>query len=139
MRRYLLDTGPLAALLLARPALVSLITPWMMQHEAATSILMYAEVTEYLRSLSNPSQRQRALRTLLGEVYPYYLTYPMLERYADLRRQMRTPRGPGLIGDIDTLVAATALERDLTVVTMDEDYRRVPGLKVLLLPKRQHP
>ena len=136
MRRYLLDTGPLAALLLARPALVSLITPWMMQHEAATSILMYAEVTEYLRSLSNPSQRQRALRTLLGEVYPYYLTYPMLERYADLRRQMRTPRGPGLIGDIDTLVAATALERDLTVVTMDEDYRRVPGLKVLLLPKR---
>ena len=39
MRRYLLDTSPLAALLLARPAAVALITPWMERHEAATSIL----------------------------------------------------------------------------------------------------
>jgi len=48
MRRYLLDTSPLAALLLARPAAVALITPWMEGHEAATSILAYAEVVEYM-------------------------------------------------------------------------------------------
>jgi predicted nucleic acid-binding protein len=28
------------------------------------------------------------------------------------------------------MIAATALERNLTVVTTDRDYERVPGLKV---------
>jgi predicted nucleic acid-binding protein len=67
---------------------------------------------------------------LLGAIYPYFLTYAILERYAAIRRALRPPHGPGLIGDIDTLIAATALERNLTVVTMDRDYERVPGLKV---------
>lgn len=44
-------------------------------------------------------------------------------------------RGVGLIRDIDTLIAATALEHDLTVVTLDGDFQRVPVLKVMLLPR----
>lgn len=44
---------------------------------------------------------------------------------------MRPPHGPGLIGDIDTLIAATALEHNLTVVTLDSDFTRVSGLLVL--------
>src|SRR6266704_6465780 len=95
MRRYLLDTSPLAALLLARPAAVALITPWMERHEAATSILVYAEVVEYMKGRSDFSTRHAHLRTLLGEVYPYFLTYRILERYADLRRSLRPPHGPG--------------------------------------------
>jgi predicted nucleic acid-binding protein len=39
------------------------------------------------------------------------------------------PQGQ-LIGDIDILLAATASERDLTVLTIDGDFARVPGLKV---------
>lgn len=135
MRRYLLDTGPTAALLLSRPAVVALATPWMERHEAATSILVYGEVTEYLRSLSGPTQREVELRSLLGEIYPYYLTYRIMARYAQLRRQMRAPHGSGLIGDVDTLIAATALERNLTVVTMDGDFERVPDLRVLLVSR----
>src|SRR5215475_6458426 len=76
MRRYLLDTSPLAALLLARPAAVALITPWMERHEAATSILAYTEVVEYMKGRSDFSNRHAHLRTLLGEVYPYFLTLP---------------------------------------------------------------
>jgi len=135
MRRYLLDTSPLAALLLARPAAVALITPWMERHEAATSNLVYAEVVEYMKGRSDFSTRHAHLRTLLGEVYPYFLTYRILERYADLRRSLRRPHGPGLIGDIDTLIAATALERNLTVVTIDTDFQRVPNLRVILLSR----
>ena len=37
--------------------------------------------------------------------------------------------------DIDTLIAATALERQLTVVTMDGDFLRVSGLGVILLDR----
>ena len=66
---------------------------------------------------------------------PYFLTYAIVERYADIRRAMRAPHGPGLIGDVDTLIAATALERNLTVVTLDQDFTRVPGLHVQLLER----
>ena len=48
---------------------------------------------------------------------------------------MRPPYGPGLIGDIDTLIAATAREHRLTVVTIDGDYTRVPSLSVMHLDR----
>ena len=109
----------------------------MRAHEAATSIVAYGEVIEYIKALPNFARRHQALRTLLREVYPYFLTYRILERYAEIRRQLRPPRGRGLIGDMDTLIAATALERNLTVVTIDSDFGRVPGLKVRLIPKEE--
>ena len=56
-----------------------------------------------------------------------------MERYADLRRAMR--RTIGIIGDVDALIAATALEHDLTVVTPDGDLTRMPGLSVMHFPR----
>ena len=109
MRRYLLDTSPLAAYLLGRPRAVSLLDPWLTRHEAATSILVYAEVIEYLKGLPDFPTRRSQLRRQLQEIRPYLLTYAIVERYADLRRSMRTPHGTGLIGDVDTLIAATAI------------------------------
>jgi predicted nucleic acid-binding protein len=135
MRRYLLDTGPLAALLHARPRVVEIVRPWMLEHEACTSIVAYGEVVEYILGLGDFQGRQDSLRILLREVVPLFLTYPIVERYSQIRRQLRPPHGPGLIGDIDTLIAATALERDLTIVTVDDDFRRVPGLRVILLSR----
>ena len=62
----------------------------------------------------------------LNQIIPYPLTYPILERYADIRRTLRPLHKD--IGDIDTLIAATALEEDLILLTIDHDYERVPGL-----------
>jgi predicted nucleic acid-binding protein len=135
VRRYLLDSALVAALLHNRPAAVTLVRPWLFAHEAATSILVYGEVVEYIKTRPNFLSHHRGLRALLGEVYPYFVTYPILERYADLRLGLRKPHGPGLIGDIDTLIAATALERRLTVVTTDHDFSRVPRLSVMLLDR----
>ena len=39
------------------------------------------------------------------------------------------------IGDIDTLIAATAIEANLTLVTTDGDFQRVPGLQVMAIPR----
>jgi predicted nucleic acid-binding protein len=130
MRRYLLDTGPLGAYLQGREPAVDLFLPWIRRSEASTSVLVYGEVIEYIKGLHNYPTKYMVLRGLLGAIYPYFLTYSILERYAEIRRALRPPHGPGLIGDIDTLIAATALERNLTVVTTDSDYERVPGLKV---------
>ena len=105
------------------------------QRAAATSILVYGEVVEYLKSVPSSTQRRRQLRERLVEIHPYALSYPTLDRYADLRRELRPPYGPGLIGDIDTVIVATALTRGLTLVTTDIDFLRVPGLNPILLDR----
>lgn len=132
MSRYLLDNGVLVAYLKARPGAVQLIDPWVAAGEAATSLIVYGEAIEYLRGGTSFARRRAELRTLLQTVTPYRLSYPILERYADLRRALR-PRGL-LLGDMDTLIAATALVHGLTVVTLDGDFARVPGLSVMHLP-----
>jgi predicted nucleic acid-binding protein len=137
MKLYLLDSTLLAAFLSGRPSAVELIEPWIENHQAATSILCYGEVIEYLKSKPNFEEHQAQLKLLLSEIYTYFLTFPILERYADIRRKLRTPRGPGLIGDVDTLIAATAIERNLTLVTVDSDFERnIPNLKLNLIPRK---
>jgi predicted nucleic acid-binding protein len=136
VRRFLLDTTPIAAYLNDRPAAVQLIRPWVEQREVATSILAYAEVVEYIKSFSDFELRHMQLRRLLRDIYPYFLTYSILERYADIRRQLRPPYGPGLIGDMDTLIAATAIQQGLTLVTVDSDFERVPNLDLMLISIR---
>jgi predicted nucleic acid-binding protein len=137
MRQYLLDSAPLAGYLHGRKPFVDLIAPLIQHHRAATSIMVYAEVIEYLKGLPDFTHRKKQLQMLLREVYPYFLSYPILERYADIRRYLRPPHGGGLIGDVDTLIAATALESHLTVITTDHDFKHVPGLRVHLLDTKK--
>ncbi len=133
MKRYLLDTSLLAAYLQSRVTAVQLIRPLIERHEVATSILVYAEVVEYIKGLPQYQKRLVELRQLMREIYPYFLTYAILDRYADIRRNLRPPHVIGLIGDMDTLSAATAIERNLTIVTIDRDFARVSHLKMKLV------
>jgi predicted nucleic acid-binding protein len=135
MSGYFLDTPLITAYLRGRPGTIALLAPWMSANEAGTSIVVYGESIEYLRNFPDPQKWQVALRAMLRQIRVYDLTYAILERYADLRRAMRPPYGPGLIGDIDTLIAATALVYGLTVVTLDGDYTRVPALSVMHLSR----
>lgn len=134
MRYYLLDSPIVTGYLKGRKV-VTLVEPWVEQNQAATSLLVYGEISEYNHSFPDFARRQTDLRALLQQVYPYGLSYLILERYAELRRMLRPPQGPGLIGDIDTLIAATALVYDLTLVTTDSDLSRVPDLRLMLLPR----
>lgn len=133
MRRYLVDSSILAAYLHGRSTVVSLLTPFIEASELATSILVYAEVVEYLMGLKNFKNKRTQLRKLLGAIYPYFVTYSILDKYAEVRRELRPPRGKGLIGDIDTLIAATALQRKLTIITTDKDFLRVPKLEAIFV------
>ncbi len=138
MSRYLLDTNILTAYLRGRSKVVAVVDPWIAADEAATSIVVYGEVVEYLQRLSDTAYAHHLglLRGLLSQrVYPFPLTYAILERYATLRRSLRQPYGAGLIGDIDTLIAASALEHELEIVTTDSDFTRVPDLGVRLIPR----
>ena len=116
---------------------MSLVSPWVNAGEAATSTLVYAEVVEYLAGRSDFVQAQRQLQRMLLDIFPFFPTFPILDRYAAIRRQLRPPHGPGLIGDIDTLIAATAIEKGLTLVTTDGDFSRVPQLSLRVIPRLQ--
>jgi predicted nucleic acid-binding protein len=135
MRRHLLDTPLLSALLLNRPFAVQLITPWIENAEVATSILVYGEVNEYIRGRVDYAQLHARLLDLLKGIPPLFITYSIMRRYGELRRDLR--RTNSLIGDIDTIITATTLERNLTLVTSDGDFQRVPGLKLMTVPRAQ--
>ena len=135
MRRFLLDTPMVSAYLLERPTALRLVNPWIRSREAATSVLVYGEVNEYIRGRSDYVQLNAQLVDLLKEIMPFFITYPIMRRYGEIRRMLRPINA--LVGDVDTLIAATALERDLTVVTVDGDFQRVPALKLMLVPRAQ--
>jgi tRNA(fMet)-specific endonuclease VapC len=134
---YLLDTGVLTAYLKQRPAIKALVDPWVQQGQARTCLLVYGEIVEYFYSLPNAAQRITQLQTLVQVLGTLNLSIAIEERYATIRRALRPPHGPGIIGDIDTLIAATALEHQLTLVTADSDFQRVPGLLLMQLSRIQ--
>jgi tRNA(fMet)-specific endonuclease VapC len=131
MKRYLLDTSLLAAYSHNRPTAVTLLASWIQHDEVVTSIVVYGEVIEYLKGLPKYQEKYYKLQILLHEIPPYPLTYAILERYADIRRTLRPLHND--IGDIDTLIAATALEHHLTLVTINRDFERVPKLNFQLV------
>jgi predicted nucleic acid-binding protein len=125
--RYLLDTSIIVGLLrrrLGSDALHALAA----QRETATT----ASSTRRPVSAGFPIRAHRR-RSALRDVHPSVFTYQTFDRYGEIRRALRPLNQ--MIGDIDTLIAATALERTLTVVTLDQDYQRVPGLSVHLLTR----
>ena len=78
MRLYLLDSNVLAAYLLGKQGAERLVHDWVRNEEAATSILVYGEVYEYLKGLPDMPKRLVALHTLLQKVHPYPLSYQPL-------------------------------------------------------------
>jgi len=51
--RYLLDANLLAAFFRGKKNALSLVTPWIAQKEATTSILVYGEIIEYLMGFAD--------------------------------------------------------------------------------------
>jgi predicted nucleic acid-binding protein len=123
--------------LLARPWVLPQLQPMVEAGSAVTSVLVFGDVTEYLHNRRDFESRYQRLWQLTEHIYPYSVSIQVAARYAALRRQLRPPRGQGLIGDVDILIAATALENDLTVVTMDSDFLRAPNLRVTLIARQQ--
>ncbi len=131
MSRYLLDTSPLTAYLMGYRRATGLLSPWISSNDVATSILVYGEAYEFIRGFADfPAMHTQLQALLSGPIPVYNLTFGILGRYADMRRTLRPSNS--LIGDVDTLIAATALEYRLTVVTANQThFQKVPGLNVM--------
>jgi predicted nucleic acid-binding protein len=73
MKKYLLDTSVVAGYLLARSKAKQLVRPLLTQDEAATSMLVYGEVAEYVKKFADFSAYKASLEALLEQIYPFPL------------------------------------------------------------------
>jgi len=99
--------------------------------EIAVSIISYMEVYEGIER--DPDSRAFAAKfeTLLQRI-PLVLVSPQVaRRCARIRHNLRTQGRRVNQRALDLLVAATALEHNLTLVTRNvNDYRDIPGIQI---------
>jgi tRNA(fMet)-specific endonuclease VapC len=99
---------------------------------AAMSVIGYMEAIEGLSRSTNPQEAQARFELLVELLLVMDLPIREARRCADLRRALRQANRRVRTRALDLLVAATALEHGLTLVTNNQaDYRDIPGLAVL--------
>lgn len=103
---------------------ITLVTP------PAISVITYAELLYGLKKSKNPKQRERfdsMLRDLQMVILP--VTPAIIERFIAIKVPLES-KGEKL-EDFDLLIAATALEHNLTLITGNKKhFSRVPGLSL---------
>ncbi len=96
---------------------------------SAISSISVAEVCEGAFGARDPVIAVPRVRAFLANFAILAVTAPVAERFAWLRATLR--RQGLLIPDMDLLIAATALEHDLTLVTRNQrHFARIPGLQI---------
>ncbi len=126
--KYLVDSDYVADYLGARPNAIQLLS-FFAKDDLSISIITYGEIYEGIhfgRDLQKTTDVfQRFLRSI--EILP--LTKPIMQQFARMRGELR--RTGKIIGDFDILIAATAIQHHLTLVTRNiKDYQRIPNLKM---------
>lgn len=103
------------------------------------SLITYGEQYEGAHYARNPQHALNGLRAFLRDKDLLPLTSEIMERFAITRGQLSQPVRQQ-IGDMDLLIAATALHHDLTLVTRNtRDFGPVPNLTVFEEPKGGSP
>ncbi|MSQ28083.1 MAG: type II toxin-antitoxin system VapC family toxin [Dehalococcoidia bacterium] len=78
---------------------------------------------------NDPDRHERIFLEFLRHVPALPLNRPIMQRVARLHGELR--RSGNLVGDTDLLIAATALEHELILVTRNvRHFERIPGLLV---------
>lgn len=95
----------------------------------AVSTITLAEVYEGAFGQANPVPHLESARRFLAGFAVIDVTEQIAVRFAELRHSLR--RQGNLIPDMDLLIAATALEFDLTLLTRNlRHFERVPDLRL---------
>lgn len=95
----------------------------------ALSLVTYGEVYDGIYSGHDPVGSEAGFLRLLQVVQVIPLDEEIMRRFASIRGALR--RSGRKIGDSDIMIAATALQFGLTLVTRNLDhFERIPGLKL---------
>ena len=127
---YLIDTDWVIDLLASVPEAVQLLDR-LAQGGIAISIITYMEAYQGVERSPHPEEAQNKLSALLDSLPVVSLSPAVAQRCARLRETLRKQGKRVNARSLDLIIAATALEYNLTLVTRNtEDYADVPGLKL---------
>lgn len=126
--KYLVDTDWVAYYLKGRESAVELLTR-LAGDGLGISLVTFGEIYEGIYYGKDPEQAEQGFREFLDWVDTVPLNRTVMKRFARIRGHLR---GEGqLIGDPDTLIAATAIYYGLTLGSRNvRHFERVPGLQL---------
>jgi len=131
MRSLLLDTTVISDYLRGREPSAGLVHEYLKEQEELTlSILTWYEVDRGLRKVGS-GRRRRILERLCRESRVLPVTREVLDRAADIWVDLQK-RGRS-VGEVDIMIASTALIAGFGIATRDRDYEVIPGLHVEFL------
>lgn len=120
MERYLIDNNAISSFLsasLSEPAMV-----FMASAIDQTPILSVITEIEALSWVSQDKTKERLLKQFVSDATILALSPEIVTECVRLRRsrKIKTP---------DAIIAATALVHDLTLITSDQGFANIPGLR----------
>ncbi len=95
----------------------------------AVSVVSVAELYEGAFRSNNTTRNIRSIRDFLDTVVVLGIDDDICMSFG--REMARLSRVGMIMGDLDLLIAATALQHDLTLLTLDSDFERVEGLRTV--------
>jgi predicted nucleic acid-binding protein len=127
---YLVDADILADYLGGRPDIGLLMTT-LLTEGVAISAITYLEILEGIRGGRDAKRRERYFRRFLKQARVLALGRPVAERAVAIRLHLRREKRQIDERALDILVAATAIEHKLTLVTRNtRHYADIPGLRL---------
>lgn len=125
---YLIDSSWIIDYLAGDPAAASLLSTLVPQG-IGISIITYLEVYQGTLRQPDPQQAESQLQAFLASVPLFPLTLAVARRCAQLRDDLRRQGKRVRPGALDLIIAATALEHGLTLVTKNwADFQDIPNL-----------
>ncbi len=125
--KYLLDTDWIIQLL-AGDNKTATFHKRLAPEDIAVSLLTVGEIYEVAFNYTNPSSHLTSFRQFLEPIQLLTLSEPIMERFAEIRSLLR--RRGEMISDFDILIASTALDSDLTLLTHNaRHFKRIPDLR----------
>ncbi len=125
---YLVDSDYVADYLGARPNAIQLLSSFA-KDDLSISLITYGEIYEGIHFGRDPQKTTDVFQRFLRSVVILALTQPIMQRFARIRGALR--RTGNIIGDFDILIAATAIQHNLILVTRNiKDYQRIPHLTI---------
>jgi tRNA(fMet)-specific endonuclease VapC len=124
--RYLVDTDWVIDAFIGTPESAHVLDR-LSDDGLGVSIISSGELFEGAFGFPDPQARLAQFRVLLNRFTTIPLSDPIMEVFARTRARLR--RSGQLIPDMDLLIAATALNHDLTLVTRNRrHFDRIPDL-----------
>jgi tRNA(fMet)-specific endonuclease VapC len=125
---YLIDTDWVVEYLKGREPVVTVL-PQLRHDGLAISLITFGEIYEGIYAGHDRDQHEAIFWRFLRRVNVLSLNKTILRHFARIRSQLRA-QGQ-LIGDLDLLIAATAIYYDLTLLTHNtRHFSRIPNLKL---------